>query len=160
MLKPAELSLTVDDVVVTTGSQQLLYLLGELLLDPGDIVITEAPSYFVYQGTLNSLGARTRAALSLPAGPGSLGDQVEMVGHEAPAVNLPVRLLARFVERVHENPPIVVINENGFATIPAIHQVIHRPWILDSEFACHSFSSTLEILLWRSGKLEIINKPF
>jgi 2-aminoadipate transaminase len=44
---PRELSLTADDVVVTTGSQQLLYLLGELLLDPGDLVITEAPSYFV-----------------------------------------------------------------------------------------------------------------
>src|SRR5207249_4817164 len=45
------------------GSQQLLYLLGEALLDPGDLVITEAPSYFVYQGTLNSLGVRT---LSVP----------------------------------------------------------------------------------------------
>jgi 2-aminoadipate transaminase len=56
---PRELSLTAEDVVVTTGSQQLLYLLGELLLDPGDLVITEAPSYFVYQGTLQSLGART-----------------------------------------------------------------------------------------------------
>jgi 2-aminoadipate transaminase len=56
---PAELSLSVADVVITTGSQQLLYLVGELLLDPGDIVITEAPSYFVYQGTLQSLGART-----------------------------------------------------------------------------------------------------
>lgn len=58
---PQELSLTADDVVVTTGSQQLLYLLGELLLDPGDLVITEAPSYFVFQGTLTSLGARTLA---------------------------------------------------------------------------------------------------
>jgi 2-aminoadipate transaminase len=57
----AEVSLTPDDVVVTTGSQQLLYLVGELLLNPGDLVITEAPSYFVYQGTLNSLGARTLA---------------------------------------------------------------------------------------------------
>src|SRR5207248_439168 len=38
-LKACDLSLTPDDVVVTTGSQQLLYLLGELLLDPGDIVI-------------------------------------------------------------------------------------------------------------------------
>jgi 2-aminoadipate transaminase len=56
---PNELSLTADDVVVTTGSQQLLYLVGEALLDPGDLVITEAPSYFVYQGTLESLGART-----------------------------------------------------------------------------------------------------
>jgi 2-aminoadipate transaminase len=62
-VSPQTLSLSTDDVVVTTGSQQLLYLLGEMLFDPGDIVITEAPSYFVYQGTLNSLGVRT---LSVP----------------------------------------------------------------------------------------------
>lgn len=62
-LTPRDLSLTVEDVVITTGSQQFLYLLGELLLDPGDIVITEAPSYFVYHGTLDSIGART---LSVP----------------------------------------------------------------------------------------------
>lgn len=62
-LTPRDLALTADDVVLTTGSQQLLYLLGEALLDPGDIVISEAPSYFVYQGTLESLGART---LSVP----------------------------------------------------------------------------------------------
>lgn len=60
---PKDMSITADDVVITTGSQQLLYLVGELLLDPGDIVITEAPSYFVYQGTLESMGART---LSVP----------------------------------------------------------------------------------------------
>lgn len=62
-LSPRDLNLSADDVVITTGSQQLLYLLGELLLDPGDIVIAEAPSYFVYQGTLESLGARV---LSVP----------------------------------------------------------------------------------------------
>ncbi|GIW82960.1 MAG: aminotransferase [Gemmatales bacterium] len=60
---PADISLTPLDVVVTTGSQQLLYLVSELLLDPGDLVITEAPAYFVYQGTLDSMGART---LSVP----------------------------------------------------------------------------------------------
>src|SRR5262249_53444673 len=43
-LRGTEVKLTPDDVVVTTGSQQLLYLLGEALFDPGDIVITEAPS--------------------------------------------------------------------------------------------------------------------
>ena len=62
-LTASQAHLSIDDVVVTTGSQQLLYLLGELLLDPGDIVITEAPSYFVYQGTLDSMGVRT---LSVP----------------------------------------------------------------------------------------------
>ncbi len=58
-MRASELRLTADDVIVTTGSQQLLYMLAETLLDAGDIVITEAPSYFVYHGTLTSLGVRT-----------------------------------------------------------------------------------------------------
>jgi 2-aminoadipate transaminase len=62
-LHAGDSTLTVDDIVVTTGSQQLLYVLGELLFDPGDIVITEAPSYFVYHGVLSSLGLRV---LSVP----------------------------------------------------------------------------------------------
>jgi 2-aminoadipate transaminase len=57
-VQPAELNLTSDEVVITTGSQQLLYLLSEVLLDPGDIVVTEAPSYFVYHGVLASKGVR------------------------------------------------------------------------------------------------------
>ena len=55
---PAEMHLTAADVVLTTGSQQMLYLLGELLFDPGDIVICEAPSYFVYHDCLKSHGAK------------------------------------------------------------------------------------------------------
>lgn len=51
------LGLGVEDVVITTGSQQLLYMVAELLLDPGDIVITEAPSYFVYHAALAGRGA-------------------------------------------------------------------------------------------------------
>jgi 2-aminoadipate transaminase len=54
---PAGLGLTANDVVITTGSQQLLYMVAELLLDPGDIVITEAPSYFVYHAALAGRGA-------------------------------------------------------------------------------------------------------
>jgi len=45
-------------VVVTTGSQQLLYLVAEALLDPGDIVLVESPTYFVFLGLLESRGAR------------------------------------------------------------------------------------------------------
>jgi 2-aminoadipate transaminase len=44
-------------IVVTTGSQQALYLIGDVLIDPGDIVIAANPSYFVFTGTLSSLGA-------------------------------------------------------------------------------------------------------
>lgn len=51
--------LSPDCVVLTTGSQQTLYLLGEVLYDPGDIAICEAPSYFVYQSLLESAGVKT-----------------------------------------------------------------------------------------------------
>ena len=36
---------SVDDVVVTTGSQHALELVAKLFLDPGDVVIAEGPSY-------------------------------------------------------------------------------------------------------------------
>jgi 2-aminoadipate transaminase len=47
-----------DRTVVTNGSQQLLYLIAETLLDPGDIVLVESPTYFVFMGVLRSRGAR------------------------------------------------------------------------------------------------------
>jgi 2-aminoadipate transaminase len=58
---PGEMNLSAKDVCITTGSQQILYLLGEVLFDPGDIVITEAPSYFVFHSLLQSHGAKVLA---------------------------------------------------------------------------------------------------
>jgi 2-aminoadipate transaminase len=55
---PTELGLTAEDLLVTTGSQQMLYLVSDALLDEGDIVICGDPTYFVYAGVLQSLGAR------------------------------------------------------------------------------------------------------
>ena len=49
---------TVDQVVLTAGSNQLLHLVAESLLDPGDIVICANPSYFVFLGILDYLGVR------------------------------------------------------------------------------------------------------
>jgi 2-aminoadipate transaminase len=57
------MGLTADHVVVTTGSQQALYLVGDVLVDRGDMVIAAAPSYFVFTGALDSLGA---SILSVP----------------------------------------------------------------------------------------------
>lgn len=53
-----DLGVTVDNFIVTTGSQQYLSLLGEVLLDPGDICLVAAPTYFVFLGVLQGLGAR------------------------------------------------------------------------------------------------------
>ncbi|HMB05135.1 MAG TPA: PLP-dependent aminotransferase family protein [Isosphaeraceae bacterium] len=44
--------------IVTAGSQQLLYLIAEALIDPGDIVLVESPTYFVFLGVMETRGAR------------------------------------------------------------------------------------------------------
>jgi len=49
-----------DRMIITNGSQQALYMITEALCDPGDIVLVEDPSYFVYLGILQSHGIRAR----------------------------------------------------------------------------------------------------
>ncbi len=45
-------------IVLSAGSNPLLFLISDALLDPGDIVLCAAPSYFVYLGLAGGLGAR------------------------------------------------------------------------------------------------------
>lgn len=44
-LKDRGIAGTFEDVVITTGSQQGLDLVGRVLLDPGDVVLVELPTY-------------------------------------------------------------------------------------------------------------------
>lgn len=46
---------------ITNGSQQALYLAMQVLCDPGDIVLVDRPSYFVYLEMLAGLGVRARS---------------------------------------------------------------------------------------------------
>jgi len=47
-----------DDVVVTTGSQQALDLISRIFIDPGDVVLVEAPSYVGALGTFHQYEAQ------------------------------------------------------------------------------------------------------
>lgn len=58
-------------VIVTNGSQQALYLAAQVLCDPGDIVLVDRPSYFVFLEMLRGLGVEAR---SLPVGAEGLLD--------------------------------------------------------------------------------------
>ena len=46
-----------DDVVITTGSQQALDLISRIFIDPGDVVLVEAPSYVGALGTFRQYEA-------------------------------------------------------------------------------------------------------
>ncbi len=49
-----------ERVLITGGSQQLLYLTIEALCDEGDLVLVEDPTYFVFLGILQSRGLEAR----------------------------------------------------------------------------------------------------
>ncbi|MDA8580249.1 PLP-dependent aminotransferase family protein [Pontimonas sp.] len=48
----------VDDIVVTTGSQQGLDLISKLFINPGDAILAESPSYVGAMGVFRSYQAR------------------------------------------------------------------------------------------------------
>src|SRR5262245_57011719 len=76
--RPAEkLGIAPEQLILTTGSQQLLSLVGEVLLDPGDIVLVAAPTYFAFLGSLNGVGAR-----SIPVAADADGMEDEAVAGE------------------------------------------------------------------------------
>ena len=49
-----------ERLMITGGSQQLLYMTVEALCDEGDIVLVEDPTYFVFLSILQSRGLRAR----------------------------------------------------------------------------------------------------
>lgn len=59
-----EIELTADNVLITTGSQQALDLLGKLFIDPGKQVVVENPTYL---GALQAWNAYGAQYLTVPA---------------------------------------------------------------------------------------------
>ncbi|GAB4281933.1 MAG: PLP-dependent aminotransferase family protein [Coriobacteriia bacterium] len=52
-----------DDLVITQGAQQALDLLGKILIDPGDTIITEGPTYL---GALQAFSAYQPRVVTIP----------------------------------------------------------------------------------------------
>jgi len=57
-LKDRGISGTFEEVVITTGSQQGLDLVGRVLIDPGDVVLVELPTYSGAIAAFHNLQAR------------------------------------------------------------------------------------------------------
>ena len=97
-----ELNVDESCVVVTTGSQQMLYLLGETLFDVGDIVICEAPSYFVYHDCLKSHGAKV---YSVPMDGGGMNlDALEALLEQLRAAGVLDRVKLIYTVDYFQNP--------------------------------------------------------
>ena len=116
-----EFNASADQIVVTNGSQQLLALLTEALVDPGDIVITAWPSYFVYTGVLVTAGADVRCVDiddqgMVPEELDKLLEQIERAGQLH-------RVKIVYIVSYHDNPTGVTLSE---ARRPEILRIVKR----------------------------------
>ncbi len=120
-LSAAEHRAGMDQVVITAGSNQLLYLLSEVLLDPGDIVLCGAPSYFVFLGLIQSLGARTVGVATDHDGliPEALEERLEELARHGELD----RVKAIYVASYFDNPTGVSLAGNRRA---ALVEIAHR----------------------------------
>ncbi|MDB5312735.1 MAG: lysN [Gemmataceae bacterium] len=129
---PGDVGLSVDDVILTTGSQQLLYLLGEALFDPGDIVITEAPSYFVYHSLLVSQGARV---LTVPMDDGGMDlDALEALLDQLARTGEIARVKLIYTVDYYQNPTGLTLAEARRPQLVELarrHSTRHRILILE-----------------------------
>lgn len=114
----SEKSLTPEQVIVTSGSNQLLHLLADTLFDPGDILLCAAPTYFVYLGVAKNLQIR---AISIACDDhGLMPDALEERLREIAARGELDRVKAIYVVSYFDNPRSVTLPADRRAAVVAI----------------------------------------
>ena len=81
-----------DDIVVTTGSQQALDLVTRVFIDPGDVILAEAPSYVGALGVFAAYQAQVAHVTSDDEGlvPAALEERDRRPGGRRPADQVPL----------------------------------------------------------------------
>ncbi len=91
-----------DCMVISNGGQQSLFTITECFVDPGDVVLVEDPTYFVYTDTLQAAGARVLGVTTDEEGivPEALEERFEQLHKEG----LRNRLKILYVMSYFSNP--------------------------------------------------------
>ena len=121
-----------NQFVLTTGSQQMLALTADALFDPGDICLVAAPTYFVFLGVLNGVGAKAIAIETDEHGmkPEALNAELARL---ADAGDLP-RVKLIYLVSYYENPSGVSLDTHRRAEIVRIARhwsQDHRLFVLE-----------------------------
>ncbi len=120
-VSPEYYGATVDDIIITTGSQQMLFMLTDVLVDPGDIVINAWPSYFVYTGTLETFGARVRSVAMDEYGMAPEALDATLADIEAAGELDRVKIV--YICDYHQNPTGLTLSE---ARRPQVLDIVRR----------------------------------
>jgi 2-aminoadipate transaminase len=123
---------TVDQVVLTAGSNQLLHLVCESLLDPGDVVLCAAPTYFVFLGLLAGLSARS-VGVAIDE-EGLIPEALDEALRRAQSAGQLERIKAIYATSYYDNPSTITLSRARRAAIVEIAKrwsSQHRIYVID-----------------------------
>jgi 2-aminoadipate transaminase len=113
-----------EQVVLAAGSNQILHLTAEALLDPGDVVLCDAPSYFVFLGVVRGLGAEVIGIASDESGMSLEALDAELASRAASGQL--ERVKAIYVMSYFDNPRSVSLAAERRAGLVALAQRYSR----------------------------------
>ena len=137
---------------ITNGSQQALYLAMQVLCDPGDIVLVDRPSYFVFLEMLRGLGVEARS-IPVDAAGKIDGEALRNLLAAMQASGEAARLKAVYFVSYFSNPSgrslsadekSTIANELKAAdlVVPAIEDAAYRDLYFDAPWPADSILST------------------
>lgn len=167
MVTDAEIS---DEFFVTNGSQQALYLAMQVLCEPGDIVLVDRPSYFVYLEMLKGMGVQAR---SIPVDADGLVDEtgLETLITELKQFGEIARLKAVYFVSYYSNPSsrslslgekvgMAEVLKRAGVVVPVIEDAAYRDLYFER---ASGVPSVVGIDAWRDFPklyLSTLTKPF
>lgn len=153
-----------DEVVITNGSQQALMLAIQALCRPGDVVLVEAPTYFVFLDLLKTLGVH---AIPLPAKDDTLDVEAlpeffEQLRSEGTLTSVKAVYLVSYFS----NPSALSLTQRqkeelidamnaGNLHVPILEDIAYREFYFDAPWPSNSLvpNSTREIPTYVMGTL-------
>ncbi|HZK05993.1 MAG TPA: PLP-dependent aminotransferase family protein [Actinomycetaceae bacterium] len=126
-----------DDVVITTGSQQALDLVTEIFINPGDVIVAEAPSYV---GALGVFRAYEADVVHVPLDDdGLIPEALDRTLTELRAAGRPVKFL--YTVPNYHNPAGVTLSEERRPQIVEICRRHHVLILEDNPYGLLGFDS-------------------
>lgn len=142
------LNITTDNLIINTGSQQALDLIGKILIDPGDYVICGLPSYL---GGLNAFSVYGAKLKGVPF------DDYGMMPAELEKSIIGIQELGRTVKFIYiipdfQNPAGITAPESRRLEILAIAERYNLLVVEDSPYREIRFTGTPQKLMFELDK--------
>jgi hypothetical protein len=125
-------------IQVNIVAHRLQVAIAAAIHDEGLVPAAEEVAEFLLS-MIKSVGVNTQQPLHPrdQVGARRLEDQMKVVAHETPGVNLPVGFFTRLAQRFQQELAVDVVHKDSLTAVSAIHHVVHRAGILNSELTSH-----------------------